>query len=348
MGSCSVKRISKAESSPKIIKIKNQLTPCTSESSNLHHFPSHFSSPDSVLSHIFEAYGSFPSHFDEPFASKPIEMRGSGSLDLLTSAKFCVTSRKGLKDGANQDNFCVVSSPSFFAMGVFDGHGDNGHTVSAIARKSLVKNVMEVGCEHMSEAFSMTEKDIYDKTQAKQADIQMSGCTATLVTIVHNMLTVAHIGDSRALLVKKYQDKLIAVPLTLDHKADDVLEKSRIEAAGGKVEKSNKAEIPRIYIPGGQYALAVSRAFGDTSFKAYGVTCEPFVKKTRLDENDAFIVLASDGLWDVVENYEVADVLKTHNCRNACKRLENLAWNRWIKSGADAVDDISILIMNLL
>ena len=347
MGSCSTKRISKRAYSGEIVKIKNQLTPSTSESSNLHHFPSHFSKPDSILSHFFEAFGSFPSRFDKPFAPKPIEFRGSGDVEMLTSAKLCVTSRKGLKEGVNQDNFCVVSNPSFFAMAVFDGHGDNGHVVSALARKSLVKNVMEVGCEHMAEAFLMTEKEICDKAQAKNADCQMSGSTATLVTIVHNMLNVAHIGDSRALIIKKYLDKLIAVPLTLDHKADDMIEKNRIEAAGGKVEKSNRGEVARILIPGGEYALAVSRTFADTSFKSFGVTCEPFTRKIRLDENDAFIVIATDGLWDVVDNYEVAEVLKVNDCKNACRKLENLAWDRWIKSGTEAVDDISILILNL-
>ena len=122
MGSCSTKRISKRAYSGEIVKIKNQLTPSTSESSNLHHFPSHFSKPDSILSHFFEAFGSFPSRFDKPFAPKPIEFRGSGDVEMLTSAKLCVTSRKGLKEGVNQDNFCVVSNPSFFAMAVFDGH----------------------------------------------------------------------------------------------------------------------------------------------------------------------------------------------------------------------------------
>ena len=346
MGSCSTKRISRRAYSGEIIKIKNQLTPCTSESSNLHHFPSHFSKPDSILSHFFEAFGSFPSRFDEAFAPKPIEFRGSGNAEMLISAKLCVTSRKGLKDGLNQDNFCVVSNPSFFAMAVFDGHGDNGHVVSALARKSLVKNVMEVGWEKMTEAFNLTEKEICEKAQSKKTDCRISGSTATLVTIVHNMLTVAHIGDSRAILVKKYVDKLIAVPLTLDHKADDVIEKNRIEAAGGKIEKSIR-EVARIYVPGGEYALAVSRSFGDTLFKTFGVICEPFTRKIRLDENDAFIVIATDGLWDVVDNYEVAEVLKLNDCRNACRKLEKLAWDRWIKIGAEAVDDISIMILNL-
>jgi serine/threonine protein phosphatase PrpC len=347
MGSCSSKRLSNKPISETIIKVKKELTPVTSESNHLFRFPSNFPKTDSHLSIFFEAFGGFPSRFDEPFSLKPIEFRGTAYPELVTSTKLSVTSRKGLKEGVNQDNFCIVSSQSLLCFGMFDGHGENGHFISSIARKALVKHIQEVGCELISEAFSLTEAEILKKAKAKNINCELSGSTATVVTIVHNTLTVAHIGDSRAVLIKKFQDKLLAVPLTIDHKPADVIEKSRIERAGGKVAKKDDRDVSRIYVPGEDLALAVSRTFGDTKFKAFGASFEPFVRKTKLDENDLFLVLATDGLWDVVENYEVANVLGSYDCRNACRVLEQKAWNRWVKSGAELVDDISILIFNL-
>ena len=55
--------------------------------------------------------------------------------------------------------------------------------------------------------------------------------------------------------------------------------------------------------------LAVTRSFGDHSYKRY-VTARPFVQRVELDESSEFIVLASDGVYDVLSDEAVSDIVK--------------------------------------
>lgn len=104
---------------------------------------------------------------------------------------------------------------------------------------------------------------------------------------------VSNIGDSRAILCCKNE----AIPISLDHKPEDIYEYTRIKCAGGDVKNGR--------ILGG---LNLSRAFGDFSLKSnrsvpYNeqmVTCIPTVIEQKRSSEDQFIFLASDGIW---ENY---------------------------------------------
>jgi len=108
---------------------------------------------------------------------------------------------------------------------------------------------------------------------------------------------VANAGDSRAVVVKRSGR---VQPLTEDHKPNRPDEMARIRAAGGTVQFFGVWRV--------QGVLAVSRAIGDRMLKPY-VISSPEVTQYCVTPHDQYLVLATDGLWDVLSSTEVASVL---------------------------------------
>lgn len=134
------------------------------------------------------------------------------------------------------------------------------------------------------------------------------GCTAVVVYIHGNTLTVANSGDSRAVLCRDGS----AVDLTIDHKVTLESEIERISAAGGLVVNGR--------VNG---SLNLTRAIGDLAFKGDSslppehqvITANPDIRVVELDpELDDFIVIACDGLWEVMTSQEVVDYV-SHGLR---------------------------------
>ena len=119
-----------------------------------------------------------------------------------------------------------------------------------------------------------------------------------------NRLWIANVGDSRAVLVSR---RSAAVPLSYDHKPNRPEERRRIAAAGGRVVSC--FGVPRV-----NGVLAVSRAFGDRHIRPT-IRADPEITERRLVDGDSHLVIASDGLWDVLTNQEAADV--TLRCADA-------------------------------
>jgi serine/threonine protein phosphatase PrpC len=105
-------------------------------------------------------------------------------------------------------------------------------------------------------------------------------------------LLVANIGDSRAVLSRNRK----AVCLTKDHKPNDVMERSRIIALGENVEFDGFVHRVK--------DLALSRAIGDAHAKPYVSSEVDISRHLVLPHQDEFVILASDGLWDVLSNQE--------------------------------------------
>jgi len=103
----------------------------------------------------------------------------------------------------------------------------------------------------------------------------------------HSVLYVANAGDTRAVLCKNGQ----AERLSIDHKASDPTEIDRVRNAGGKIIDNR--------VGGG---LAITRAMGDHAYKSFGVTSQPYVVKHVLRPFDKYLVIASDGVWDTVND----------------------------------------------
>ncbi|KAL2493277.1 Protein phosphatase 2C 16 [Abeliophyllum distichum] len=140
------------------------------------------------------------------------------------------------------------------------------------------------------------------------------GSTAVVAVICSSHIVVANCGDSRAVLYRGKE----AIALSSDHKPNREDEYARIEASGGKVIQWNGHRVFGV--------LAMSRSIGDRFLKPW-IIPEPevmFVPRAREDE---CLVLASDGLWDVMTNEEA--------CEAARKRI--LIWHK--KNGTNPLVD---------
>ncbi|WFD06552.1 protein-serine/threonine phosphatase [Malassezia vespertilionis] len=199
---------------------------------------------------------------------------------------------------------------SFFA--VFDGHG--GANVARYSGRTLQGRLAELP-EYkekkwdaaLHRAFLKTDEDLRnDPVYANDT----SGCTAVAALFVpestgtrSGSLYVANSGDSRSVLSLGGEAK----PMSFDHKPGNPVEHARILNAGGFVEFDR--------VNGN---LALSRAIGDFEFKQNSslpaeeqiVTANPEVIAHSYTENDEFLVLACDGIWDCLSNQQVVDIVR--------------------------------------
>ncbi|CAK7335712.1 unnamed protein product [Dovyalis caffra] len=127
--------------------------------------------------------------------------------------------------------------------------------------------------------------------------IKNMGSTAVVVMVGKEEVVVANCGDSRAVLCRGG----VAVPLSHDHKPDRPDERERVEAAGGRVINWNGSRVLGV--------LATSRSIGDHYLKPF-VISEPEVAVSERTDSDDFIVIATDGLWDVVTNETACEVVR--------------------------------------
>lgn len=203
---------------------------------------------------------------------------------------------------------------SFFA--VFDGHA--GAMASEYCAKQLLAAIVESDELKKYDPESVpSPNDVksaikegflkLDETMRKRPEVERgedkSGSTAVAVIVSPNHYFFANCGDSRAILISNGQVKYH----TCDHKPGNPAERERITAAGGSVM------IQRV-----NGSLAVSRALGDFEYKNVQgkgpceqlVSPEPEIHMIeRIKDKDQMIVLACDGIWDVMSNEELAEYL---------------------------------------
>lgn len=116
-----------------------------------------------------------------------------------------------------------------------------------------------------------------------------------------------NVGDSRAIMCNVEGGEISAMELSTDHKPFHPIEKERIEKAGGEIMPKEGTSGPlRVWkrdeeCPG----LAVTRTLGDLLGHSIGVSSEPDIEYWKVMTDDYFIVLASDGVWDVMNSAEV-------------------------------------------
>ncbi|KDO55348.1 hypothetical protein CISIN_1g024852mg [Citrus sinensis] len=130
-----------------------------------------------------------------------------------------------------------------------------------------------------------------------------SGSTACVAIIRDKQLVVANAGDSRCVLSRKGQ----ALNLSKDHKPDLEVEKDRILKAGGFIQ------VGRV-----NGSLNLARAIGDVEFKLNKslpaekqiVTANPDISTIELCDDDEFLVIACDGIWDCLSSQELVDFVR--------------------------------------
>mmetsp|Transcript_69961 Transcript_69961/g.111271 ORF Transcript_69961/g.111271 Transcript_69961/m.111271 type:complete len:447 (+) Transcript_69961:195-1535(+) len=194
------------------------------------------------------------------------------------------------------DTYCNKSYLGFF--GLYDGHG--GRATVDFLTCSFYLNLQHYLALNKNLAMSKALDDVYSITdkQIHRQQIYQSGATSvTLVLDQKNRhFTVANCGDTRAVLCRKGK----AIRLTKDHKADDAEEAAMIRKRGGTIGRLKRVN----------GLLAVTRAFGDHLLKP-PITVKPTIVDMQLTDDDHFIVLACDGVWDVLQDEEVVHYVYT-------------------------------------
>lgn len=254
---------------------------------------------------------------------------------------------KGLRDQNEDKHFIFLNSDKRDPMannvnlfGIFDGHG--GKEVSRFIHQNLPKYFLDKRI-----TYPLSKKYIYDVYDCMQRLLKnqnyayFSGSTALIV--IHykynndDYINVINLGDCRCVLCRDN----FAMPLTKDHKPNWPEERHRIEKIGGK-----------IIFDGFDWRikdLSVSRSFGDLDVYPF-ISNKPDVFRYKLNKNDKFLVLACDGVWDVLRNEEVVNFILL-NCYdnttqnrinkniNIAKKLAEFA----LKKGS--TDNITIIVV---
>ncbi|CAD6269070.1 unnamed protein product [Miscanthus lutarioriparius] len=211
-----------------------------------------------------------------------------------------------------------------------------------------------------SQLFS-TWKNIFVKTfeqvdeelrQHSGIDCICSGTTAVAAVRQGDHLVVANLGDSRAVLcTRDSKDRLIPVQLTTDLKPDLPSELARILNCKGRVfAMDDEPDVPRMWLPDQDApGLAMARAFGDFCLKNHGLICTPEVYCRKLSEKDEFLVLATDGIWDVLSNKEVVKLVSSaSDPSKAARQLIDRAVRAWRrKYPTSMVDDCAVVCLYL-
>jgi len=248
------------------------------------------------------------------------------ALDALKTPVYASCSLKGNARTAMEDECYNYSSEKGIFFAVFDGHG--GPSAATFARDHLYKNFYQnvLFPQDVEEAF----KQAFIKADADYKD--SAGTTAVCVWCDYSdKLWIAHVGDSRAVLCRNGAVRA----LTKDHNPIDPVEMERIKHLGGTVIPQYSSQpwplltgyslddrnipvkvIDHVqhevqYITTAIMSLAVSRALGDHELSNL-VNHEPDVTSIVLDGTEEFLVLGSDGLFDVMTNEAVVQFIHAH------------------------------------
>jgi serine/threonine protein phosphatase PrpC len=285
----------------------------------------------------------------------------------------------------NQDNFFLVAlpgaregDPTRLAVGLFDGHGENGAVASRIASGAFSSKIeafaqlqgtgllahQEVNERFMQLLFEHTE-DVFD---SYPCDFLKSGTTAVVCFVSPESVTGGWIGDSRAIVglssvcpVERSMTRVM-IPLTEDHKPDPLRcpsEADRVTSAGGRIDRLAMDNQGR---PTGPYrvflkdrwvpGLAVSRSFGDHVAREAGVIASPDVHTLPLISDGVkgskqVIILGTDGLWEWVSSQDAMSVAwSMDSAQDAAHALAEMAQKNWaLYCQGRACDDITVAVI---
>eukprot|EP00127_Corallochytrium_limacisporum_P005683 Clim_evm62s210 gene=Clim_evmTU62s210 len=236
------------------------------------------------------------------------------------------------------------NAPSNVALfGVFDGHGgleaaefSRSHFPWILARHVSALADSEIDNEEkireaLHNSFLATDKSFINRSLR---DNLKCGSTCVTVTVTEKKLYCAWLGDSQAVLCRNGQPKV----LMQAHKPEREDEKARIEAAGGVVVWYGTWRVNGV--------LSVARSIGDAGMKQF-VIGTPDIRCVDLEDGDEFIILACDGLWDVMKYEEVCEFVGDHRKRNASlKGAAEALVNTALEAGS--MDNVTVVIVEIV
>ena len=284
------------------------------------------------------------------------------------------------KDKANQDCACLSyplkgdSEAALFI--VLDGHGDLGH----VASNELLVQVFERmnsyvwdGDETTNTALCVTAfEEAHQHMMTYQIDAATgkgpgheSGAVGVAIVLRRGVMTMAWAGDCRAIMGTRQEagagGPIVCAELTKDHKLEDgATEQKRIEATGAFIRPTREEpefSPARVFAdysnPRAGPGLTMSRSLGDIDADACGVIPTPEVAFRTIEPGkDAFLVLASDGLWEFISNDDVVNIVSTFleqgkEAIDAARFLIAKAAMAWRVEEGDYRDDITCIVLYL-
>ncbi|KAJ5714257.1 Protein phosphatase 2C [Penicillium malachiteum] len=265
------------------------------------------------------------------------------SMEDAHAAVLDLQAKYSNKDGKPTD---PAERLAFF--GVYDGHG--GDKVALFAGEHLHRIVAKQDAfakgdieQAMKDGFLATDRAILEDPRYEE---EVSGCTASTSIISKHKIWVANAGDSRSVLGVKGRAK----PLSYDHKPQNEGEKARITAAGGFVDFGR--------VNGN---LALSRAIGDFEFKKSAelspeqqiVTAYPDVTMHEVTEDDEFLVIACDGIWDCQSSQAVVEFVRRgiaakQDLYRICENMMDNCLASNSETGGVGCDNMTMTIIGLL
>lgn len=283
--------------------------------------------------------------------------------------------KKKNQDGYfNQQNF--LGNENLHCFCVCDGHGVYGDRVSKFVTSNLpffIEESLKKNIPGLSHATSDPSKNslksqqpieellflAVDKTVKKmlrsKLDVLFSGTTCNFCLLKDEFLYVTNIGDSRSVIgyLDNNTNGFKSKPLSFDHKPDILTEKQRILRNNGRISPMlnhhgryvgpDRVWLKDEDVPG----LAMSRSIGDLVAASVGVTWKPEIAIYKLSPEDKIILIASDGIWEVLDNDDVINILKPYynsgKIENAADQLMKECVKLWSKESV--IDDITIIVI---
>ena len=280
-------------------------------------------------------------YVDDPTPPELIQAMGDDNM-TLGRATYAA-------NAPSEDRSTVVVGEDFIFAGVWDGHG--GTSASDFVQQHLFPNFQDAYekgstvAQAFMQAYTQTDRDYFqyarkvNKPQVFFAGTCAIGC---FVDLTSGVVTCANLGDSRAVMGVYKDGKTRAVPLSVDHSADNIVEQDRLrkEHPDDKnviVDMDDSGDDPDWRV---KKIAAFTRSIGDlhlkeknTSalFNSYvppdqrilprpGLKCkrtgitkpkyistEPEIRQETIQ--DGFIILACDGVWDEMSSEEAVNIV---------------------------------------
>ncbi|XP_044487998.1 probable protein phosphatase 2C 63 [Mangifera indica] len=268
-----------------------------------------------------------------------------------------------------EDQSQVFTSPSATYVGVYDGHG--GPEASRFVNKHLFsflhKFAMEQGglsADVIKKAFHATEEEflrLVKRVLPVRPQIASVGSCCLLGAISNDVLYVANLGDSRAVLGRRVSEdskhKVAAERLSTDHNV-------AVEEVRKEVEALHPDDAHIVVYSRGVWRIKgiiqVSRSIGDVYlkkpefyrdpvFQQFGnpiplkrpaMTAEPSVLRRQLRPQDLFLIFASDGLWEQLSDEAAVEIVFKNPRNGIAKRLVRAALQEAAKKREMRYDDI--------
>ncbi|GKV39100.1 hypothetical protein SLEP1_g46915 [Rubroshorea leprosula] len=288
--------------------------------------------------------------------------------------QYCFLTQRGYypddPDKGNQDSFCIKTklqgNPNIHFFGVFDGHGQFGTECSNFAKDRLVEilandpTLADDPVQAYNSACMTTNLELHDS----EIDDSMSGTTAITVLVIGDTLYVANVGDSRAVIAVKDEDRILAKDLSHDQTPFRKDECERVKECGARVlsasqvegfgdpdiqswgdEETHGGDPPRLWVQDGMYpGTAFTRSVGDRIAENIGVIADPEVSTIQLTPNHLFFIVASDGVFEFLSSQAVVDrAARYSDPRDACSVIAGESYKLWLDH-ENRTDDITIII----